>query len=330
MRRRAFIAALGGAAATAAWPLRGSAQQAAKPVIGYLSGATLEFMHDYVAAFHKGLADTGYVEGEGFSVEYQWAEGHNDRLPALAAELVRRQVNVIVVGGSTPGTLAAKAATQTIPVVFLVGTDPVKVGLVPSMSRPGGNITGITILNVELFTKCLELMHTLMPPATTIGVLVNPANAVQTETETRDVQIAARALDARIVILKASTPAEIEPAFAALAGEGASSLVVSGEYFFLSQRERVVGLASRYAVPTIYAYREYSQAGGLMSYGTDNFDAHRRVGVNTGRILRGEKAGDLPVQQITTVELVVNLKTAKALGLNFPLSLLGRADVVIE
>jgi putative ABC transport system substrate-binding protein len=264
------------------------------------------------------------------SVEYQWAEGHNERLPAQAAELVRRPVDIIAVGGSTPGAIAAKAATQTIPIVFLVGTDPVKVGLVASLAQPGGNITGITILNVELIAKCLELMYDLMPKATTIALLVNPANTAQTATETETVQVAARALGARVVILNASGPGEIDSAFATLVGERMGALVVSGEYFFLTQRDRLVALAARHAIPTIYAYREFSEAGGLMSYGTDNFDAHRRVGVNTGRILKGTKPADLPVQQITKVELIVNLKTAKALGLTFPLTVFGRADATIE
>jgi putative ABC transport system substrate-binding protein len=327
MRRRDFISLLGGTAVS--WPLVARAQPA-MPAIGYLSGATSEIMHDYVAAFHRGLADAGYVEGQNVSVDYRWAEGHNDRLPALAAELVRRRVDVIAIGGSTPGALAAKAATQTIPVVFLVGTDPVKVGLVTSMNRPDGNVTGITILNVELIAKCLELMHNLMPPSTTIAVLLNPANKLQTETERETVQGAVGALGARVLMLNASSPSEIDAAFATLVGERAGALVVSGEYFFLTQRERLVALAARHAVPTIYAYREFIDAGGLVSYGTDNFDAHRRVGVNTGRILKGEKPADLLVQQITKVELIINLKTAKTLGVTFPLAELGRADHVIE
>lgn len=300
------------------------------PVIGYLSGATLKMMHEYVAAFHRGLADAGYVEGQNVSVEYQWAEGHNDRLPARVAELVRRRVDIIVVGGSTPGALASKAANLTIPIVFLVGTDPVEVGLVASLAKPGGNITGITILNVELIAKCLELIHNLMPAATTIGVLVNPANTVQTATERGIVEAAAGVLGARVVILNASNPGEIDAAYATIVGEQMGALVVSGEYFFLTQRDRLVALAARHAVPTIYAYREFIKAGGLMSYGTDNFDAHRRIGLNAGRILKGEKPADMPVEQITKVQLIINLKTAEALGLTFPLTVLGRADAVIE
>jgi putative tryptophan/tyrosine transport system substrate-binding protein len=328
MRRRKFIALLGGTAV--AGPLAAHAKQAEMPVIGYLSGATSEMMHEYVAAFHRGLSETGYVEGRNVSVEYQWAAGHNERLPDQAAELVRRRVDVISVGGSTPGAIAAKAATQTIPIVFLVGTDPVKVGLVASLAHPGGNITGITILNVELIAKSLELMYNLMPSATTIAVLVNPANTAQTATETATVRVAAGALGAHVVILNASSPDAINSAFATIVGERMGALVVSGEYFFLTQRDRLAALAARHSVPTIYAYREFTEAGGLMSYGTDNFDAHRRVGENTGRILKGTKPSDLPVQQITKVELVINLKTAKALGVTFPLTVLGRADDVIE
>jgi putative tryptophan/tyrosine transport system substrate-binding protein len=328
MRRRDFITLLG--AAAAAWPLAARAQQPALPVIGFLSGATFEMMRGYVAAFHRGLADAGFSEGRNVAIEYRWAEGHNDRLPALATDLVHREVTIIVVGGSTPGALAAKAATQAIPIVFLVGPDPIKLGLVVSLNRPGGNITGITILNVELIAKCFELMHSLMPPATTIAVLVNPANIPQAATERGIVQDAARVLGTRVVFLNASSPSEIESAFATLVGERLGALVVSGENFFLTQRDRLVDLAANHAVPTIYAYREYVVAGGLMSYGTDISDAYRHVGVNTGRILKGEKAADLPVQQVTKVELILNLKTAKALGLSIPIPLLGRADEVIE
>jgi putative ABC transport system substrate-binding protein len=328
VKRRNFITLLGGAAA--AWPLAARAQQPAMPVIGFLSGATFEPMREYVAAFRGGLAGEGFAEGRDVSIEYRWAEDHNDRLPALATDLVRRQVAVIVVGASTPGALAAKAVTQTIPIVFFVGTDPVKVGLVASLARPGGNVTGITVLNVELIAKSFELMHNMMPPATTIAVLVNPANVPQTTTERGIVQEAARLLGARVVILNASSPGEIESAFATLVSERAGALVVSGEMFFLTKRDLVVELAARHAVPTVYPVREFVLAGGLMSYGTDYSEAFRQAGVNTGRILKGEKPTDLPVQQVTKVELVINLKTAKALGLTVPLPLLTRADEVIE
>jgi putative tryptophan/tyrosine transport system substrate-binding protein len=327
MRRRDFIT-IGGVAA--AWPLVAGAQQSAMPVIGYLSGATFEMMHDYVAAFHRSLADEGFVEGRNIGIEYRWAEGHNDRLPALAAHLVRRQVAVIAVGGSTPASLAAKAATQSIPIVFAVGTDPVGVGLVASLAKPGGNVTGVTNLNVELFKKCFELMHSLMPQGTTIAVIVNPANIPQTATERATVQDAARALGARVVILNASSSSEIESAFESLVDQRAGALVVSGETFFLTQRQRLVELASHHGVPTIYAYREFPVAGGLMSYGGDYTEPFRLLGVYTGRILKGEKPANLPVQQATKVELVINLKTAKTLGLSLSLPLLGRADLVIE
>jgi putative tryptophan/tyrosine transport system substrate-binding protein len=328
MKRREFITALGGT--VAAWPLATRAQQPTMPVIGYLSGATFEMMRDYVAAFHRALADAGFTEGRNVAIDYRWADGHNDRLPALAEDLVRRQVTVIAVGGSTPASLAAKAATQSIPIVFAVGTDPVGVGLVASLSKPGGNVTGVTNLNVELFKKCFEMMHSLMPQGTTIAVMVNPANIPQTATERTTIQDASRALGARVVILNASRPSEIESAFAELVDQRAGALVVSGETFFLTQRNRLVELAAHYAVPTIYAYREYPVAGGLMSYGGDYTEPFRLLGVYVGRILKGEKPADLPVQQATKVELVINLKTAKSLGLALSLPLLGRADLVIE
>jgi ABC-type uncharacterized transport system substrate-binding protein len=328
MRRREFIALLSGAAA--AWPLAARAQKQAMPMVGYLSGATRELMHDYVAAFHRSLADEGFAEGRNVGIEYRWADGHNDRLPALAADLVRRQVAVIAVGGSTPASLAAKAATHSIPIVFAVGTDPVGVGLVASLAHPGGNVTGVTNLNVELFRKCFELMYSLMSPDAAIAVLVNPANIPQTATEKATVQDAARALGAHLVILNASSPSEIEKAFESLVGQQVGALVVSGETFFLTQRNRLVELAAHHAVPTIYAYREFPVAGGLMSYGGDYTEPFRLLGVYTGRILKGEKPANLPVQQATKVELVINLKTAKALGLNVPNTLIGRADEVIE
>ena len=326
MRRREFITLLGGAIA---WPNAARAQQPAMPVIGILSAGTSELARDYVAAFHRSLADGGFVEGRTVGIEYRWIEGQNERLPALAADLVRRQVAVIV-AASTPASLAAKAATQTIPIAFIVGTDPVGIGLVANLAHPDGNITGVTNLNVELFKKCFELMHSLMPPASTIAVLVNPANIAQTATEKTTVQDAARALGARVVILNASSPSEIESVFEVLIGQRVGALVVSGEIFFLNQRDRLVELAARHAVPTIYAYREFPVAGGLMSYGADFAEPYRLVGVYAGRILKGEKPANLPVQQATKVELVINLKTAKALGLNIPNTIIGRADEVIE
>jgi ABC-type uncharacterized transport system substrate-binding protein len=327
VRRREFIGLLGGA--VAASPLIARAQQPAMPVIGFLSAETFERVRDYVAAFHRGLADGGFAEGRNVGIEYRWSEGHNDRLPALAADLVRRQVTVIA-AASTPASLSAKATTQTIPIVFYIGTDPVGVGLVASLAHPGGNITGVTNLSVELFKKCFELMHSLMSPASTIAVLVNPANIAQTATERTTVQDAARALGARLVILDASSPSEIESAFEALVGQRVDGLVVSGEIFFLTQRDQLVELAARHAVPAIYAFREFPIAGGLMSYGADFKEPYRLLGTYVGRILKGEKPTNLPVQQIAKVELVINLKTAKTLGVAMPLPLLARADEVIE
>jgi putative tryptophan/tyrosine transport system substrate-binding protein len=327
MRRRDFIKFVAGSAIT--WPLAARAQRPAMPVIGFLSVGTFENSHDYVAAFNRSLADGGFAEGRNVGIEYRWSEDHNDRLPALAADLVGRKV-AVVVAASTPASLAAKAATQSIPIVFAVGTDPVGVGLVASLAHPGGNITGVTNLNVELFKKCFELMYGLISPPATIAVLVNPANSTQTATERATVQDAARALGTRLAILNASSPSEIESAFEALASQRVGALVVSGEIFFLSQRNLLVELAARHAVPTIYAWREFPIAGGLMSYGADFKEPYRLLGVYAGRILKGEKPADLPVQQATKVELVINLKTAKSLGLNIPLPLLGRADLVIE
>ena len=328
MKRREFITLLGGAAAM--WPLATHAQQPAMPVIGFLSGASPDAMRELVAAFHRGLADAGFAVGRNVAIEYRWAEGNNDQLPALAMDLVRREVAVIAVVGSTPAALATKAATQTIPIVFFIGTDPVKVGLVASLARPGGNVTGITALVVELLSKALDLMHNLMPPDTKIAALINPANVPQSASERSVIQNAAHVLGRRILVLNASTPSEIESAFGTLVSERIGALVVSGENFFLTQLGLMVELAARHAVPTIYAAREFVVAGGLMPYGTPQADAVRQVGVSTGRILKGEKVADLPVQQVTKIQLAINLKTAKALGLNIPNTLIGRADEVIE
>jgi putative tryptophan/tyrosine transport system substrate-binding protein len=328
MRRRELLSLLGGAAV--AWPLAARAQKPGMPVIGYISGASSDFMREYVNAFHQGLGSAGYIEDINVLVQYRWAEGRNDRLAGLIADLVQRGVDVIAVGGSTPGALAAKAATHTIPIVFLVGTDPVEVGLVTSLAKPGGNLTGITILNVELLAKCLELMQNLVPSDTKIAVLLNPANTLQIKFERQTLQGAERTLAVHPMILNASNPREIEAAFEAMVEAGIHALVVSGEYFFLTQRDLLVALAARHRIPTIYAYGEFTEAGGLMSYGTDNFDAHRRVGANTGRVLKGELPANLPVQQVTKVEMEINLKTASTLGITFPLAMLGRADKVIE
>jgi putative tryptophan/tyrosine transport system substrate-binding protein len=328
VRRRDFIRLVGGAAV--GWPLSARAQQPALPVIGYFSGASFETMHDWITAFKQSLAETGFTEGRDLAIEYRWAEGHNDRLPELAADLVRRDVAVIAVGASTPGALAAKAATQTIPIVFAVDTDPVKVGLVASLAHPGGNVTGVTAVNVELIAKRFELMHGLMPPATRIGVLVNPENTPQTAAERTIIQNVGRVLGADFSVLTASSADEIEKVFGNLVSERVGALVVSGENFFETQCNRLVDLAAGHAVPTIYAYSTFPVAGGLMSYGTDYTEPSHLQGEYVGRILKGEKPADLPVQQVTKVDLVVNLKTAKALGLIIPLALLGRADQVIE
>jgi len=327
MRRRDFIAA---SSMAVAWPLAARAQQQAMPVVGVLSGASLGTMREPIAAFTRGLADAGFIEGRNVVIEYRWAEGDNEKLPPLAADLVRRGVAVIVAAASTPAALAAKGATHTIPIVFFIGTDPVKVGLVKSLARPGGDITGITVINVELIAKSLELAHSLIPPATTIGVLVNPANAPQTASEREVVANAERTLGRRFSIVTASAPDEVESAFATLVSERVGALVVSGETFFLTQRNRVVELAARHMLPTIYPYREYFLAGGLMSYGTRWLDEFYKVGISTGRILKGEKAADLPVEQVSKIELAINLKLAKTLNLTIPEPLMGRADEVIE
>src|ERR1051326_2571026 len=327
MNRRDFLALTGGATLVR---MPRSFAQSKPPVIGFLSGATPDAMRGFVVAFQEGLASVGLAEGRDLAIEYLWAEGHNDRLPALAADFVRREVAIIIAAASTPGALAAKAATQTIPIVFFIGTDPVKVGLVASLARPGGNVTGVTALVVELIAKSLQLMHSLMPLGTKIGVLVNPANVPQTTAELTIVQDAARALGADVLILNASSPAEIKSVFATIASERVGALVVSGENFFLTQAPLMAALVIQHAMPTIYAYREFVRAGGLMSYGTHFTEAFRRVGVNSGRILKGEKAGDIPVEQVTKIELAINLQAAKALDIRIPQSLLARADEVIE
>jgi putative tryptophan/tyrosine transport system substrate-binding protein len=333
MRRRDFITLLGGAAA--ARPLAARAQRPTKTVIGFLSGAVASRsdsgqMRENLAAFRQGLAEAGFIENQNLTIEYRWAEDQYERLPALAADLVRRQVAAIVVYGSTPGALAAQAATRTIPIIYLVGTDPVKVGLAASLAHPGANLTGVTLINVELIAKCLSVIHELVPSASTIAVLVNPANRVQTETEIQDVQAASRALGLRVLILNASSEDDLERAFATIAAERAGALVLSGEYFFSAHIEEIVALAARYSVPAIHQYREFTAAGGLMNYGPSVPKAYETVGNYTGRILKGEKPSDLPVQQVTRIDLVINLKTAKALGIDVPPTLLIRADEVIE
>jgi putative ABC transport system substrate-binding protein len=326
MKRRGFIALVGGVAAL---PLTARAQQPAMPLIGYLNSESRDTYREYFAAFHRGLNETGFVEDRNVIIEYRWAEGHNDRLPAMAADLTRRGVAVIATN-NTPTALAAKAATQTIPTVFLTGSDPVLIGLVASLNRPTGTLTGVAILNTGLVAKRLQMLQEFVPTSRSIGFLVNLTNPVFAEAEIREIQTAASVLGLRLLVLNASSQSEIEAAFTTLVQQGVGALVVSADSYFIAQPDRLVTLAARYAVPTIYAYREFTAAGGLMSYGPNLLDAYRQVGVYTGRILKGDKPADLPVQQVTRIELVINLKTATAIGLTFSLPQLGRADEVIE
>jgi putative ABC transport system substrate-binding protein len=329
MRRREIIKLLGGAAVAPSFlrPRAARAQQPAIPVLGYLDAASADGRAPFVAALREGLKEFGYVEGENLAIEYRWADNQPDRLPALAAELARRPVTAIAAAGNAAAR-AAKAATTTIPVVFVVGDDPVAIGLVPSLSRPGGNLTGATPLAVELGPKRLQLLHELVPAATVIALLVNPTN-LNSEPQSIDAQTAARALGLQLHVLQAGTERDFDTAFAALAQLRAGALVIGADVFFNSKIEQLAALSLRHAVPTIYQNREFAAAGGLLSYG-GNTAAFRTAGVLTGRILKGEKPADLPVQQSTKVELFINMKTAKALGLTVPLSLLGRADEVIE
>jgi putative tryptophan/tyrosine transport system substrate-binding protein len=327
MKRREFLGVLGGAAV--AWPFAAHAQQPATPVIGFLHGASPEGYAPMVTAFRQGLKEAGYVEGHNVAIEYRWAEGHYDRLPALAADLIRRQVAVIVTGG-TPPAFAAKAATSTIPIVIAVGIDPVQVGLVASLNRPGGNVTGLAILTVELAAKRLELLHELLRTATVVAMLVNPTNPL-TEPESRGVLDAGRSLGLQLHVLNASTESEIDTAFRTLVELRADALVVSVDLFLNNQRAQIVALAARHAVPAIYGLRESATAGGLMSYGNDLADFYRQSGIYAAaKILKGAKPADLPVVQPTKFEFVINMKTAKTLGLDVPLGLSAAADELIE
>ena len=328
MRRREFITLLGGVAA--AWPLAASAQQPAMPVIGFLHPASIDVLADRVRAFRQGLKDTGFIEGENVAIEFRWAEDEVERLPALAAQLVGRQVKVIAaIGGNVPA-LAAKTATTTIPIVFAVGEDPVGLGLVASIARPGGNLTGINFLAAELHAKRLGLLREMVPGAVRVAVLINPANAVNAENTLRDVQAAAAPVGLQMQIIRASTSGEIDAAFATMARERPDALLVGGDPFFNSRRTQLVLLATRHAISAIYASREYAEVGGLMSYGPNFLDAFRQVGVYVGRILKGARPADLPIVQSTKFELVINLQAAKAISHEVPAGLVLRADSVID
>jgi putative ABC transport system substrate-binding protein len=325
MKRREFIA-LAGAAATL--PLAARAQQAAMPVIGFLGGPSAKGWASYLSIFLQGLSEAGYVEGRNLAIEQRWADGQYDRLPEMAVDLIDRRVSVIAAAG-TPAALAAKAATKTIPIVFVTIADPVQIGLVASLRRPDGNVTGVTQLNVEIGPKLLELMHEVVPSATNIALLVNPTNS-NSETLSRELRSAARTLGLTLNVLNASTEADINAAFASLVQQRAGGLVVGGDAFLSTGSEQIAALAVRHRVPSIYQSLVFAPAGGLMSYGGDSADAYHQAGVYTGRILKGEKPAELPVIQSAKVKLTVNLKTAKAIGLEMPPALLGRADEVIE
>jgi putative ABC transport system substrate-binding protein len=325
--RREFTTLLGGAAV--AWPLTARAQQPAMPVVGFLhAGSAAAFPH-FVTAFHQGLRETGYVAGQNVAVEYRWADGRYDRVPALAAELVARQVSVIVNGGGAP--IAARAATATIPIVSTLGSDPVRAGLVASLNRPGGNVTGVGLFSYSLGTKRLEVIREAIPNAKLVAILVNPSNPdAEAEAARSEVESVARVVGQRLLLLSANSESEIDTAFTDMVRQGANALLVMSDPVFTSRRFQLVTLAARHAIPTIFDQRDIVAAGGLMSYGSSLSDAYRLLGVYAGRILKGAKPADLPVQQAVRIELVINLKAAKTLGLTFPITLLGRADEVIE
>ena len=326
IRRREFISTLCGAAAT--WPLAARAQQPAMPVVGFLSARAPGDAPQLLAAFRQGLKDTGFVEGRNVAIEYRWAEGQNERLPGMAADLVRRQVTVIA-ATSTPAALAAKAATTTIPIVFEVGSDPVQLGLVASLNLPGGNLTGVTQMNVEVAPKRLELLHELLPTASVMALLVNPTGPAVAE-KIHEMQTAAHSLGLELHVLNASSERDFDAVFAKLIQLRAAGLVIGGDAFFLARQEQLAALAVRHAVPAVFETREFVAAGGLMGYGGSITDAYRLAGIYVARIIKGEKPADLPIQQATKVELFLNLNTAKALGITVPLPVSGRADEVFE
>lgn len=327
MKRREFIAGLGGVAV--AWPAGARAQQAAMPVIGFLRSETPEGFEARLAGFRLGLKEAGYVEGENVSIEYRWGRSRDDALAALAADLVRQRVTIIVVSGSPAAALTVKSATAAIPIAFVIGGDPVKQGLVASLNRPGGNVTGVTFINNALGSKRLELLRELVPGTTVIAVLVNP-RSLNAESDMQETETAARALGLQLLLFKASTADEIDTAFASLSMQQARALFVSAEPFFTNQRAQLTTLTARHGIPTSYSNRESVEAGGLMSYGANIAEAHRQLGLYTGRILKGEKPADLPVVQPTKFEFVINGKTAKTLGIEIPNRVLALADEVIE
>ncbi len=327
MRRREFINLLGGAAIT--WPVAARAQQANMPVIGFLGPGSAESDAYRATAFQQGLREIGFVAGQNVAIEYRWAEGHYDRLPKLAADLLHKQVAVIATS-STPAALAAKAATTSVPIVFETAADPVQIGLVASLNRPGGNVTGVTQASEAVAPKRLELLHEVLPAARVFALLVNPASPVLAEPQSREVRSAAQMLGVELHVLNASTEGDLDAAFAKLNELRAGGLVIGGDAFFTSHSKELAALAVTHKIPAVYQWREFAAAGGLMSYGSNVTETHRLVGIYTGRVLKGDKPADLPVQQATKVELYINLKTAKALGVTIPLPLSGRADELFE
>ena len=326
MKRRQFIGLLGGATA---WPLAAQAQQSAMPILGFLNTASPEPFADYVRAFRAGLSTMGYVEGRNLLIEYRWAEGNSLRLKEMAADLVRRRVDVIAATGGSPAVLEAKAATTTIPIVFQIGADPIKLGLVDSLNRPGGNVTGATMMASDLGSKRLELLRELVPQATSFVALINPATPTA-QSQMRDLKQAADTLGLRVNVLNASAEAELEPAFSSMKDLRGDALLIGADPFFNGLSTKIAALTLRHQIPAIYQFRAFTAAGGLLSYGGSITDAYHQAGVYAARVLKGDSPADLPVQQSTKVELIVNLKTAKALGVTVPLTLLGRADEIIE